>query len=131
MKKFCLPLLWLSLLSGTAYATREPPLPETICTDGEFFISVVVNRHDGVPPPLLGQVSFFDGDFVEIIARVDGLVRIDGGPNIMWRGDGFHLRLNTSRTPVGTTVFPGDFNGRDDDGNPILTGNLGCVFILR
>ncbi len=78
-----------------------------------------------------GRVTFVDRDFIEIIAWVDGLVLIDAGPNIIWRGDGFHLRVNTSRRARGTSLFPAKFNGRDDDGNPILTGNLVCVFPRR
>jgi hypothetical protein len=75
---------------------------------------------------LEGRVFFFERDFVEVIARVDGLVLIDAGPNIIWRGDGFHLRINTSGRPGDTSLVPAKFNGRDDDGNPILTGNLVC-----
>ena len=127
MKKSCLPLVLLSLLSGTAVAARPPPPPLAVCTDGEF--SVFVIFHDGRYGGgvfFRGAVIFDDGDFVERIAAVDRLVFIDGGPNIIWRGDGFHLRVNTSRGSEGTSLFPAKFNGRDDDGNPILTGNLVC-----
>ena len=78
-----------------------------------------------------GRVNFDGGDFVERIAAVDGLVRIDGGPNIIWRGDGFHLKVNIRTRPGGTSLFPAKFNGRDDDGNPILTGNLVCSYPRR
>ena len=132
MKKFYLPLVLLSLLSGTAYASHPPipPLPLFRCTDGEFFITVVatIGPDHGGGFFLMGLVNFDDGDFVETIAVVDDLVRSDSGPNIMWRGDGFHLRVNTSRGPG---PIPGKFNGRDDDGNPILTGNLMCIYPLR
>jgi hypothetical protein len=132
MKKSCLPLVLLSLLSGTADASHPPAPPEADCTDGEF--SVFVTFHDGRHGGGVffeGRVNFDDGDFVERIAAVDGLVRIDGGPNIIWRGDGFHLRVNTSRGPEDTSLFPAKFNGRDDDGNPILTGNLVCRLFVR
>ena len=132
MKKFCLPLVLLSLLSGTAYASHPPEPPLFYCTDAEFFISVVVNygRHGG-GISLGGRVNFDDSDFVETIAWVDGLVIIDGGPNIIWRGDGFHLRTYVSRTSGDTSLVSAKFNGRDDDGNPILTGHLVCVFPRR
>ena len=130
MKKFCLPLVLLSLLSGTAYASHPVSPPLFYCTDGEFFISVVVNRHGG-EFFLDGHVNFDDGNFVETIASVDGLVLIDAGPNIILRGDGFHLRVNTSGRPGDTSLVPAKFNGRDDDGNPILTGNLMCIFPPR
>jgi hypothetical protein len=78
-----------------------------------------------------GSVNFDDGGFVERIAVVDDLVRIDGGANIIWRGDGFHLRINTSGWPGDTSLVPAKFNGRDDDGNPILTGNLVCRLVVR
>ncbi len=135
MKKFCLPLVLLSLLSGTAYAGHPPPLPLPLfrCTDGEFFISVVATHdpahHGGFF--LVGLVNFDDGDFVETIAWVDGLVLIDAGPNLIWRGDGFHLRTYLSRTSGGTSLVSAKFNGRDDDGNPILTGNLVCTLFVR
>ena len=79
MKKFYLPLVLLSLLSGTAYASHPPlpGLPLFHCTDGEFFISVVATidpAHSGFF--LVGLVNFDDGDFVERIAVVDDLVRI-------------------------------------------------------
>jgi hypothetical protein len=127
MKKPYLLLVLLSLLSGTAVASHPPPPPLADCTDGEF--SVFVIFHDGRHGGGIffgGLVNFDDGDFVERIAAVDDLVLIDGGPNIIWRGDGFHLRVNTSRGSEGTSLFPAKFNGRDDDGNPILTGNLVC-----
>ena len=127
VKKFCLSLVLLSLLSGTTYA-RHPSSSQADCRDGEFFVSVVNDaRHDGGPLSVLaGSVVFDDDGFFVTIAQVDGLVRIDAGPNIIWRGDGFHLRVDTSRRPGGTSLFPAKFNGRDDDGNPILTGNLVC-----
>ncbi len=133
MKKSCLSLVLLSLLSGTAYAAH-PPLPRPLfrCTDGEFFISVAATidpAHSGIF--LVGLVNFDDGDFVERIATVDGLVLINAGPNLIWRGDGFHLRTYLSRTSGGTSVLLAEFNGRDDDGNPILTGNLICIFPPR
>ena len=132
MKKFFLPLVLLSLLSGTAYASHPLPPPQAACTDGEFSVFVLVHdgRHGG-GFFLEGRVNFDDGGFVERIAAVDGLVRIDGGANIIWRGDGFHLRVNTSRRSGGTSLFPAKFNGRDDDGNPILTGNLVCMLFGR
>ncbi len=132
MKKFCLPLVLLSLLSGTAYAAHPPPPPQASCTDGEFSVFVIVHdgRHGG-GFFLEGRVNFNDGGFVERIAVVDDLVRIDSGPNIIWRGDGFHLRVNTSGRPGDTSLVPAKFNGRDDDGNPILTGNLVCSFPRR
>ena len=125
MKKSCLPLVLLSLVSGTAFATHPPPPLQASCTNGEFTVLVTFNdgRHDGVPAFLEGRVRFDDHGFVEQIARVDDLVRIDAGPNIMWRGDGFHLRVNTSRD---TSLFPAKFNGRSDDGNPIVIRNLVC-----
>ncbi len=132
MKKFCLPLVLLSLLSGTADASHPPPPLVADCTNGEF--SVFVIFHDGLHGGgvfFRGSVIFDDGDFVERIAAVDRLVLIDGGPNIIWRGDGFHLRVNTSRGPEDTSLFPAKFNGRDDDGNPILTGNLVCRLFER
>ena len=132
VKKFRLPLALLSLLSGTAHATHPLPPPQVVCADGEFIVSVTLNdgRHGG-GRRLEGRVVFVDRDFVETIAWVDGLVRIDGGPNIIWRGDGFHLRVKTGRRPVGTSLFTAKFSGRDDDGNPILTSNLMCVFPRR
>ena len=132
MKKFCLPLVLLSLLSGTADASHPLPPPQAACTDGEVSVFVLVHDgHHGGGFFLEGRVNFDDGDFVERIAVVDGLVRIDGGPNIMWRGDGFHLRVNTSGRPGDTSLVSAKFNGRDDDGNPILTGNLVCSLFVR
>ncbi len=135
MKRFCLPLILLSLLSGTADASHPPipPLPLFRCTDGEFFITVVatIGPDHGGGFFLMGLVNFDDGDFVETIAWVDGLVLIDAGPNLIWRGDGFHLRTYLSRTSGDTSVLLAKFNGRDDDGNPILTGNLMCIYPLR
>ncbi len=127
MKKFCLPLVLLSLLSGTADASHPPPPALAGCTDGAFSVYVILNdgRHGG-GIFIWGGVRFDGPDFVEILARVDDLVLVDGGPNVIWRGDGFHLRVNTSRGPEDTSLFPAKFNGRDDDGNPILTGNLVC-----
>jgi len=126
VKKSCLPLVLLSLLSGTAYATRPPPPPRASCTDRQFIVVLGTfndGLHDGVPPFLEGRVTFVDRRAVEVIARVDGLLRIDAGPNIMWRGDGFHLKVNTSRD---TLLFPAKFNGLSDDGNPIVIHNLVC-----
>jgi hypothetical protein len=128
MKKSCLPLVLLSLLSGTADASHPPPPPVADCTDGEFSVFVLYGRYGG---GLEGRVNFDDGGFVERIAAVDRLVLIEGGPNIIWRGDGFHLRVNTSRRSEDTSLFPAKFNGRDDDGNPILTGNLVCRLFVR
>ena len=130
MKKSCLPLVLLSLVSGIAFATHPPELPLASCTNRVFTVLVTFNDglHDGVPGFLEGLVIFTERPAVEIIARVDGLVRIDAGPNIMWRGDGFHLRVNTSRD---TSLFPAKFNGRSDDGNPIVIRNLVCSFRVR
>jgi hypothetical protein len=104
-----------------------------VSTDDEFIVSVRLNdgRHDGVPSSLEGRVVFVDRDSAEIIAWVDGLVRIDGGPNITWRGDRFQLRANTGKRPGGTSLFPAKLNGRDDDGTPILTDNLVCRLFGR
>jgi hypothetical protein len=128
MKKFCLPLVLLGLLSGNAYASHPLPGPVASCTDGEFTVSVRYHdgRHGG-GSFIAGRVFLFDGDSVAIIAAVDGLVPSDNGPNIIWRGDGFFLRVNTSKRLDDTSLFPAKFNGRDDDGNPILTGNLVCT----
>ena len=126
MKKSCLSLILLSLVSGTAFATHPPELPLASCTDRQFInVSVTFNdgHHDGVPGFLEGRVTVVDRRGVEVIARVDGLLRIDAGPNIMWRGDGFHLKINTSRD---TLLFPAKFNGLSDDGNPIVIHNLVC-----
>jgi hypothetical protein len=132
VKKLCLPLVLLGLVSGSAYASHPLPGPDVSCTDGEFTVSVRLHdgRHGG-GTYFEGRVFFVVGDFREIIAAVDDLVRIDTGPNILWRGDGFHLRVNTSKRLDDTSLFPGKFNGRDDDGNPILTGNLVCTVFGR
>ncbi len=132
MKKFFLSLVLLSLLSGTADASHPPAPPEADCTDGVFSVFVIFHdgRHGG-GVFFEGRVNFDDGGFVERIAAIDGLVRIDRGPNIKWRGDGFHLRVNTSRRPGDTSLVPAKFNGRDDDGNPIMTGNLVCWLFVR
>ena len=125
MKKYCLPLVLLSLVSGTAFATHPPLVPLASCTNRVFTVLVTFNDglHDGVPGFLEGLVIFTERPVFEIIARVDDLVRIDAGPNIMWRGDGFHLKVNTSRD---TLLFPAKFNGLSDDGNPIVIHNLVC-----
>jgi hypothetical protein len=126
VKKSCLSLILLSLVSGTAFASHPPAPPLATCTDRQFIVvSVTFNDgiHDRVPGFLEGRVIIVDRRGVEVIARVDGLLRIDAGPNIMWRGDGFHLKVNTSPD---TLQFPAKFNGLTDDGDPIVIHNLVC-----
>ena len=58
--------------------------------------------------------------------RVGPLRFRKAGPNLIWRGKTFLLRVAT-HLPTAPGEFAGRFRGRDDGGNPVILRDLSCT----
>jgi len=68
-----------------------------------------------------GVISFANGEQIQKTP----LRLLEAGPNAVWRGVGFLLRVHTDKA-VGSDLFLGRFRGRGDDGEPIILRSLSC-----
>jgi hypothetical protein len=107
----------------TAAASHPPFLPVQCFYDtGERAILVIdFDHHSGVLD-LIGVVSPATGDAF----RVGPLRFREAGPNFIWRGKKFLLRVATHE-PTVPGEFSGSFRGRDDGGNPVILRDLSCT----
>ena len=106
----------------TASAFHPPFVPVQCFYDtGESAVVVLDQGHGGVPS-LFGIVNSATGGRF----RVAPLRFREAGPNFIWRGKTFLLRVAT-HVPTAPGEFSGRFRGRDDGGNPVILRDLSCT----
>ncbi len=122
-------LLALSLAISACFAVStasagHPPFFHVQCVSdtGDSAVSVIDHGHT---PGLIGRVRPATGDNFSV-----GPLRVrEAGPNLIWRGKAFLLRVATHQ-PTAPGEFSGFFRGRDDDGNPVILSNLSCTLFF-
>ncbi len=105
---------------STASAGHPPFVPVQCVSDtGDSAVSVISHGHT---PGLIGNVRPATGDNFSV-----GPLRFhEAGPNLIWRGKTFLLRVATHQ-PTAPGEFSGFFRGRDNDGNPVILRDLSCT----
>jgi hypothetical protein len=74
---------------------------------------------------LRGSVRTATGDIFSV-----GPLRFrEAGPNFIWQGKRFLLRVAT-HVPTAPGEFAGRFRGRDDGGNPVILRDLSCTLFF-
>ena len=119
-------LLALSLAISACFvacmaSAGHPPFVPVQCVSdtGDSAVSVIDHVHT---PGLIGSVRPATGDNFSV-----GPLRFrEAGPNLIWRGKTFLLRVATHQ-PTAPGEFSGFFRGRDDDGNPVILRDLSCT----
>ena len=102
----------------------HPPFFPVQCVYDTGDLAVLVIDH-GHTPGLIGSVRPATGDNFSV-----GPLRFrEAGPNLIWRGKAFLLRVATHQ-PTAPGEFSGFFRGRDDDGNPMNLSNLSCTLFI-
>ncbi len=112
-----------SFVACMASAGHPPFFPVQCVSDtGDSAVAVTDRRHT---PGLRGSVRTATGDIFSV-----GPLRFrEAGPNLIWRGKAFLLRVATHQ-PTAPGEFSGFFRGRDDDGNPVILSNLSCTLFF-
>ena len=89
---------------------------------GDLAVAVIDHGH---MPGLIGSVRPPTGDNFSV-----GPLRFrEAGPNLIWRGKTFLLRVATHQ-PTAPGEFAGRFRGRDDGGNPVILRDLSCTLFF-
>ncbi len=122
-------LLALSLAISACFAVctasaSHPPSVRVQCVSdtGDSAVSVL----NFLPTPgLRGSVRTATGDIFSV-----GPLRFrEAGPNFIWQGKRFLLRVAT-HVPTAPGEFAGRFRGRDDGGNPVILRDLSCTLFF-
>ena len=119
-------LLALSLAISACFAVStasagHPPFFPVQCVYDTGDLAVLVIDH-GHTPGLIGGVRSATGDNFSV-----GPLRFrEAGPNHIWQGKRFLLRVATN-VPTARGEFSGRFRGRDDGGNPVILRDLSCT----
>jgi len=103
-----------------AYAAHPPFFPVR-CFDetGDLAVSVIDHGHT---TGLIARVMPVTGDGFSVAP----LRFREAGPNLIWRGKAFLLKVATHQ-PTVPGEFSGFFRGRDDGGNPVILRDLSCT----
>ncbi len=107
----------------TASASHPPFVPVQCVSDtGDSAVSVIDFVHT---PGRIGRVRTATGDNFS----VRPLRFREAGPNFIWQGKRFLLRVAT-HVPTAPGEFAGRFRGRDDGGNPVILRDLSCTLFF-
>ncbi len=102
----------------------HPPFFPVQCVYDTGDLAVLVIDH-GHTPGLIGSVRPATGDNFSV-----GPLRFrEAGPNFIWRGKTFLLRVAT-HVPTAPGEFAGRFRGLDDGGNPVILRDLSCTLFF-